>query len=52
MVFKKMNKVVVIGGSGFIGSHVADCLSESGYQVTHVDLGQGLLQIIGEIDSQ
>ena len=37
MVIKKMNKVVVIGGSGFIGSHVADCLSESGYQVTIYD---------------
>ena len=37
MVIKKMNKVVVIGGSGFIGSHVADCLSEIGYQVTIYD---------------
>ena len=37
MVIKKMNKVVVIGGSGFIGSHVADCLSESGYQVIIYD---------------
>jgi len=32
-----MNKVVVVGGSGFIGSHVADCLSESGYKVTIYD---------------
>ena len=30
-------KVVVVGGSGFIGSHVADCLSESGYKVTIFD---------------
>ena len=32
-----MKKVVVIGGSGFIGSHVADHLSEAGYQVTIYD---------------
>ena len=32
-----MKKVVVIGGSGFIGSHVADYLSEAGYQVTIYD---------------
>ncbi len=31
------NKVVVIGGSGFIGSHTADCLSDKGYQVTIFD---------------
>ena len=29
-----MEKVVVIGGSGFIGSHTADCLSDKGYEVT------------------
>ena len=32
-----MKKVVVIGGSGFVGSHVADHLSEAGYQVTIYD---------------
>jgi UDP-glucose 4-epimerase len=32
-----MKKVVVIGGSGFIGSHVADYLSEAGYQVIIYD---------------
>ena len=31
------NKVVVVGGSGFIGSHVADCLSDAGYKVTIYD---------------
>ena len=33
-----MKKAVVVGGSGFIGSHVADHLSEAGYQVTIYDL--------------
>ena len=32
-----MNKAVVVGGSGFIGSHVADHLSKAGYQVTIYD---------------
>ena len=30
-------KIVVVGGSGFIGSHVADHLSEAGYGVTVYD---------------
>jgi UDP-glucose 4-epimerase len=32
-----MDKVTVIGGSGFLGSHVADELTERGYQVTVLD---------------
>ncbi len=32
-----MDKVVVIGGSGFMGSHTADELSRQGYQVTIFD---------------
>ena len=32
-----MIKAVVVGGSGFIGSHVADHLTNSGYQVTIYD---------------
>ena len=32
-----MKKAVVIGGSGFIGSHLADHLSKKGYQVTIYD---------------
>ncbi len=32
-----MRKAVVVGGSGFIGSHVADRLSDSGFQVTIYD---------------
>jgi len=36
-----MNKVVVvIGGSGFIGSHVSDYLSEAGYKVINYDCEQ------------
>lgn len=37
-----MKKAVVIGGSGFIGSHVADYLSEAGYQTTIFDLTPSL----------
>jgi UDP-glucose 4-epimerase len=33
-----IKKAVVVGGSGFIGSHVADYLSDAGYQVTVYDL--------------
>lgn len=48
-------KAIVFGGSGFIGSHVADCLTETGYEVTIFDVrpspyllpGQGM--IIGDI---
>ena len=32
-----MDKVLVIGGSGFVGSHTADSLTESGYKVTIFD---------------
>ena len=33
-----MRNAVVIGGSGFIGSHVADELSSSGYNTTIFDV--------------
>jgi len=36
----KTGKVVVVGGSGFIGSHVADHLSDTGYSVTIYDSHQ------------
>jgi UDP-glucose 4-epimerase len=50
-----MKKAVVIGGSGFIGSHVADCLSHEGYQVTIYDqmqstwLREDQKMVIGDI---
>ena len=34
---KKNNKVLVFGGSGFLGSHVADKLTENNYDVTIFD---------------
>jgi UDP-glucose 4-epimerase len=33
-----IKKAVVVGGSGFLGSHVADHLSNAGYQVTIYDV--------------
>ena len=32
-----MKKVIVFGGSGFLGSHVADALTDNGYDVTIFD---------------
>ena len=32
-----MKKILIIGGSGFLGSHVADAFSHKGYQVTIFD---------------
>lgn len=36
-IFKK-EKIIVFGGSGFIGSHVAEALNEKGYRVVIADL--------------
>ena len=50
-----MEKVVVFGGSGFLGSHVADALSDAGYKVTVFDVNEspylqsGQLMIKGDI---
>jgi UDP-glucose 4-epimerase len=48
-------KVIVFGGSGFVGSHIADALSEAGYQVAIYDLKpspyllDGQKMIVGDI---
>ncbi len=48
-------KVIVFGGAGFLGSHVADTLSEAGHEVTLYDLRESPYrrvdqrQIIGDI---
>lgn len=53
-----MDKVVVVGGSGFLGSHVADELSRQGYSVTIFDgvpspwLMQGQRMVVGNILDQ
>ena len=36
-IFKK-EKIIVFGGSGFIGSHVAEALNEKGHRVIIADL--------------
>lgn len=49
------NKVVVIGGSGFMGSHIADELTRTGYSVTLFDYKQspylqtGQKMVVGNI---
>jgi len=49
------DKVVVIGGSGFLGSHLADALTEAGYAVSIFDaryspwLRPGQEMIVGDI---
>ena len=37
-LFKKKLKILIFGGSGFLGSHVAEVLSKRGYIVTIADL--------------
>ena len=37
-----MKKVIVFGGSGFIGSHVTDVLTDQGYDVTVFDVKESL----------
>ena len=34
---KSKKKVIVFGGSGFLGSHVSDALTNNGYQVIIID---------------
>lgn len=48
-------KVMVFGGSGFLGSHVADCLTGKGYEVSIYDirkspyLTEGQKMIVGDV---
>ncbi len=52
---KQKKRVLVIGGAGFLGSHVADSLSEQGHEVTIYDMKKSRYlrkeqkQIIGDI---
>ncbi|MFA5097256.1 MAG: NAD(P)-dependent oxidoreductase [Candidatus Margulisiibacteriota bacterium] len=51
-------KIIVFGGSGFLGSHVADALTEKGHQVTVFDrevskyLKEGQKSITGDITDE
>jgi len=50
-----MKKVTVFGGAGFLGSHVADALTEAGFDVTVFDLkpatnlAKGQKMVVGDI---
>ena len=54
----KLNKAIVFGGSGFLGSHVADSLTEKGFGVTVFDikespyLQESQKMIVGDILDQ
>jgi len=55
MMANKEKKVTVFGGSGFLGSHVADFLTEKGWDVTIFDikpspyLKQGQKMMVGDV---
>ena len=34
---KNLKNIIVFGGSGFLGSHICDCLTDCGYKVTLFD---------------
>ena len=34
----KNKKVIIFGGAGFLGSHIADILTDRGYQVVIFDI--------------
>ncbi len=41
-IFNKKLKIIIFGGSGFIGSHVAEILSKLGHDVTIADIKKNL----------
>ena len=51
-----MKKVIIFGGSGFLGSHVADHLTNTGFQVTIYDkiksqwLRQDQEMVVGDVE--
>lgn len=51
-------KAIILGASGFLGSHVADALTDNGYQVTLFDIKEspyikeGQTQVLGDILDQ
>lgn len=51
-------KIIIFGGSGFLGSHIADALTEGGYDVSIFDIRQspylrdGQKMVIGDILNQ
>ena len=47
-LFKKKLRILVLGGSGFLGSHVAEVLSDRGHDVTIADLKTTSSNIYGE----
>jgi UDP-glucose 4-epimerase len=52
---KNLKNIIVFGGSGFLGSHICDCLADCGYKVTLFDknrskyLKQNQKMFVGDI---
>ena len=47
-IFKNFNRVIVTGGSGFIGSHLADKAHKLGYRVDVIALNKPASHIINK----
>jgi UDP-glucose 4-epimerase len=46
-----MSRVLITGGSGFIGSHVVDSLLDAGHEVVNYDLRPSAYHLPGEIET-